>query len=101
MSRAKPSMALDQGRFITMDDMESEVLLELTIPIVQGERLFRVGWSLKALRSRGFIAITTGETKWDIRRLEDGSRHVLHVLEACVGLTNGWYDNDGVGKLDL
>jgi len=83
MARAKPSLVLEQGRFHSTYDPEEEVLLEVTIPLVAGDDLFRIGWSLKGLRHSGWIAISTGQVKWKRSDLDAATTHVLGLLQAA------------------
>lgn len=62
---------------------ENELMLELTVPLVADQDLFRVGWSLKRPGSRSYVAITTGVACWSRRDMRRASEHILLLMDEC------------------
>lgn len=70
-------------RLVEAFGKEEEVMLEITVPMSATAREFRVGWTLKGVRSRKWIALSTGRAVWDRYELHTAAQHIESIL-ACV-----------------
>lgn len=74
---------------------ESQLMLTLTVPLEADQRLFRVGWDLKRLGGRGFVAITSGRTQWERSDPSLGAQHICALIDECNYLLEPMrYDRD-------
>lgn len=94
MARAKPAWTLQQGQFVSTAQLESEVLLELTVPLAADTELFRIGWSLKGLRTGGWICMTTGQAVWSRNDLAVAAEHIATLLDEIARLVGGGSPED-------
>lgn len=62
---------------------EDEVMLEITCPMSYDQSEFRIGWSLKGLRSHSWLAISTGRAIWTRQDLASAAQHVQFLMEAA------------------
>lgn len=66
-----------------MTKAESELMLELTIPLEADQDHFRIGWGLKVPRTRKWVALSSGRAVWSRRNLEIASAHIYHLMDGC------------------
>lgn len=68
---------------------EEEVMLEISVPIGADLDVFRIGWSLKGIRSRKWIAISTGHAVWSTYEARTSAQHIESILSTAIELVKG------------
>lgn len=68
---------------------EEEVMLEISVPISADLDVFRIGWSLKGVRSRRWITISTGQAVWSTYECRTSAQHIESILATALELVQG------------
>lgn len=72
---------------------EESIMLEITVPLDADSTVFQIGWSLRGVRSRKWIAIQSGRAQWNIHELATAAQRLESILTVCAQLVHGAKDD--------